>query len=47
MRYEADTYFPNKSPYQYGLNATQDNGVTEVSLWLPWQLNFDSSEVRG
>ena len=36
MRYVADAYCPKNLHTKYGLNATEDKGVIDVSLWLPW-----------
>ena len=30
---------------KYELNKTKDKGISEVSLWLPWQLSYHSNEV--
>ena len=38
---------PKNLHANYGLNISQDKGVTNVSLWLPWQLSYHSSEVYG
>ena len=38
---------PKNLHSQYELNTIQDKAVTESSLWLPWQLSYNSNNVCG
>ena len=38
---------PRNLHSKYELNTAKDKGISEVSLWLPWQPNYHSNEVRG
>ena len=34
--YKVDAYYPKNIYAKYRLKMTQDKGVIDVSLWLPW-----------
>ena len=36
MRYMADAYCPKDLHSKYGFNMTEDKGVSDILLWLPW-----------
>ena len=45
MRYVTVSIVSKDLHTKYELNTTKDKEVIEVSLWLPWQLNFQSNQV--
>ena len=38
---------PGNLHSKYELNTAKDKGISEVSLWLPWQLSYRNNEVRA
>ena len=47
MSYVADAYHPKEPHTICELNGSQNKGVIEVSLWLPWQLSYHSNMLCG
>ena len=46
-RYVLMPFIPRKLHTKCELNSTVNNGVTDISLWLPWYLSYHSNEVHG